>query len=66
MSVISVSVPGRVGISELEIPVVAPVPGEPPAELDGRKLFTPKSDAAGNVAAQSREMPETKSGRVRS
>ena len=65
MSVVSVNIPGSVGISVSESPVGIQPPGKSPNESDGCEVSIPKADAVGNVSAQSRGAPETRSGCVR-
>ena len=44
MSVLSVNIPGNLGISVSESPAGIPAPGKPPNESDGYKVSMPSSD----------------------
>ena len=65
MSVVSVNLPGHVGISVAESPVGIPAPDKSPNQLGGYRESTPKSDAVEKASTQSRETPGERSGCVR-
>ena len=66
MSVVSVRIPGNVGVSASGNPIEIPVPERSLGELDGYKVSMDKADAVENVATQSWKTSETKHGCVRS
>ena len=66
MSIVSLHMPGDVGLSMSEQPNEIPTPDKSPGELDGCRKSMPKEDALGNGSAQPRKKFGTKSGRARS
>ena len=51
MYVVSVNIPGNIGISVSERPVEIPTPGKSPNESDGYEVSTNEADAAGKRLA---------------